>query len=373
MAAPIGTVFGLDPALFDRADSHVAPDVAEPLTREALQALDLGQDDAAASGGTTCLACGISAFPGGAEEQRRHFKTDWHRLNVKRRLAGQDPLTGDQFDALIDQDREDEVGSLSGSDSASDDDVSDGEDDEEAGTAAAGPQFMFSGADGRPHAVWRCLVAPDRRRGVDPPPQAECLAALRRLMTDGGRWGVVLFSGGHFAAAIFDVRPPKPAAKGAAAAAPHKYSAAAADAALTELHHRSFHKYVVRAKAGGKQSTKDASGKYARSAGSRLRRHNEAALERDVRDTLTEWKESLAECSLVLVAAPGSNGTTLFGGDEAMLDRGDSRIRKIPFMTRRPTLSEAKRVARVLLTVYDAAAAMVLGVSSTFSDEVTLL
>lgn len=33
---------------------------------------------------------------------------------------------------------------------------------------------------------------------------------------------------------------------------------------------------------GGKQSAKDASGKFARSAGSRLRRYNEAALQRDV-------------------------------------------------------------------------------------------
>ena len=37
-----------------------------------------------------------------------------------------------------------------------------------------------------------------------------------------------------------------------------------------------------RAGQGGKQSAKDASGKYARSAGSRLRRYNEAALQRDV-------------------------------------------------------------------------------------------
>ena len=34
------------------------------------------------------------------------------------------------------------------------------------------------------------------------------------------------------------------------------------------------------------------------------------------------------------------------------------RIRKVPFTTRRPTLSEAKRVARVLLTVYDASDAV---------------
>ena len=40
--------------------------------------------------------------------------------------------------------------------------------------------------------------------------------------------------------------------------------------------------HTCRAGQGGKQSAKDASGKYARSAGSRLRRYNEAALQRDV-------------------------------------------------------------------------------------------
>lgn len=41
---------------------------------------------------------------------------------------------------------------------------------------------------------------------------------------------------------------------------------------------------MIRAKAGGRQSTKDgAGGKKIKSAGSSLRRHNEAALERDVR------------------------------------------------------------------------------------------
>lgn len=39
--------------------------------------------------------------------------------------------------------------------------------------------------------------------------------------------------------------------------------------------HKTFHRYVVRAGAGGKQSNKDSTGKYAKSAGSRLRRYNE--------------------------------------------------------------------------------------------------
>lgn len=41
-----------------------------------------------------------------------------------------------------------------------------------------------------------------------------------------------------------------------------------------------FLRYVVRAKAGGRQSTRDSTGQAPKSAGSSLRRHNEAALEK---------------------------------------------------------------------------------------------
>lgn len=43
----------------------------------------------------------------------------------------------------------------------------------------------------------------------------------------------------------------------------------------------------------------------------------------------------------------------IFGGDAPPLDMHDSRIRKIPFMTRRPTFSETKRVSGVLLSLFE--------------------
>ena len=82
-----------------------------------------------------------------------------------------------------------------------------------------------------------------------------------------------------------------------------------------------------RAGQGGKQSAKDASGKYARSAGSRLRRYNEVALQRDVAEAIAAWHDVLATCSLVLVHAPSSNGQQLFGGETPLLNRGDPRVR----------------------------------------------
>ncbi|KAI7839248.1 hypothetical protein COHA_006946 [Chlorella ohadii] len=345
MSVALSTLFELP---LDQFGTAAGSTQEHELTAAALQQLDLGAGDAGADAtpaappapsGPTCIACGIGVggAPGfaSAEEQRRHFSLDWHRYNVKRRAAGQRPVSEAAFEALV-EDEQAEVGSISGSESE------DSEDEDERGSrsAAAGPQFAFSGADGRRFACWRPLVAPDRDRAAGPPPTAEqCLAALRTLRERGGRWAVIMLRGGHFAGAVFNVDPARVANPRQA----DKFEA---------LAHKSSHRYVVRAGQGGKQSAKDASGKYARSAGSRLRRYNEAALQRDVAEALAGWQELLAGCDLVFVHAPSSNWQQLFGGEQPLLDRADPRIRRVPFTTRRPTFSETKRVMRILVTLY---------------------
>lgn len=60
-------------------------------------------------GRPTCLMCGIGAeLPAFAcfEDQRAHFKSDWHRLNLKQRLKGRSALTEDEFERMLDQDEE---------------------------------------------------------------------------------------------------------------------------------------------------------------------------------------------------------------------------------------------------------------------------
>jgi len=375
MAVPIGTIFQLDHAILDPSAATVTSQHSEgspsvELLAENLEAITLEDDyrhneERTSSSGTTCLACGIGvdAAPfDSTGQQRAHFKTDWHRYNVKRRLAGLHRITEDNFIALIEHEGElDAVGSLSGSesDTSDEDNANEGRRMEGGTRATSGPQFIFSGCEDELFGVWRCLVAPDKERGVEnlPSPE-ECLAALRQLANAGGRFAIILLRGGHFAAAIYNIVPPVPNEKsgrplpvrsgGGSASA----MAATIDAAIQEVHHKSFHKYVVRAKAGGKQSTKDATGKFARSAGSRLRRHNEAALLQDITRLLLDWTAILSECSAILVAAPGSNGQTLFAGDTPLLNKKDPRVRKVPFISRRPTLSETRRVMRVLLTLY---------------------
>lgn len=43
----------------------------------------------------TCLACRVG-FPT-SEGQRQHYKTEWHRYNLKRKIAGMIPVSADNF------------------------------------------------------------------------------------------------------------------------------------------------------------------------------------------------------------------------------------------------------------------------------------
>lgn len=109
------------------------------------------------------------------------------------------------------------------------------------------------------HAAWRAILSDPDAAARSPHAAA---AQLRTLHEQGCRWAVILSSGGHFAAAIIECAT-KPKARGFVDI-------------MRVLAHKTYHRYVVRAKAGGRQSSKDATGKYAKSAGSQLRRHNEA-------------------------------------------------------------------------------------------------
>jgi hypothetical protein len=137
-----------------------------------------------------------------------------------------------------------------------------------------------------------------------------------------------------------------------------------------------------RAKAGGKQSSKDATGKYARSAGAALRRHNEAALDQEIAELLASWKSHIEAADLIFVQAPASNAKSVFahgasvngssaaaasvlidnsGGTSltaagaasagALINPANPKLRRVPFVTQRPTFQEACRVAGLLLTV----------------------
>lgn len=114
--------------------------------------------------------------------------------------------------------------------------------------------------DGRQLAVWQSMLGSAASAGAAPAD----LERVRHAVASPSTCAVIMMRGGHFSGAVFALDPVR------------IRDGRVADK-FTVLQHKSVHRYVIRAKAGGKQSSKDASGKFARSAGARLRRYNEVS------------------------------------------------------------------------------------------------
>jgi hypothetical protein len=287
-----------------------------------------------------CSACGLTAFAD-RSQQREHYKLDWHRYNLHQGLAGQEPLTEEAFDQMVEAGQADDV-SLSGSDSEEDNEevVDDpGEDDHpgsknvvgrsdsnDGGSARRSPWLFFQDADDQLMSVLRVAVDESTDDEEDQHVTDGRLVAKLASST-GGRWAVLMMGGGHFAGAVFHRGQP--------------------------LVHKTFHCYTVRKGQGGSQSAKDnkSGGSHPKSAGASLRRYNEASLAQHVKDIVSCWSDELAACDRIFWRAASGNRMVLFGGKEPPLDRKDTRLRTIPFPTRRATFREIQRVKDVLSTV----------------------
>lgn len=262
-------------------------------------------------------------------------------------------MSEDDFEALVEGEGGGDLESISGSESEGEgpEDAWDAllEDPAEAmggaaSTAARGtstPFAVFRGASAAARetvahlGVYRSVLLHDRADDVSVQAQQ---AALGSLLASPGRWCILLARGGHFAGAIFDLRRIQRGPRGDEPAC---------------IAHKSFHRYVIRAKQGGRQASKDATGKVAKSAGSALRRYNEAQLAEGIRETLGGWAAELSSCDRIFVQVSRADRATLFGGPSPCLSARDPRVRRVPFATQRPTFSEAKRVALQLGSVFD--------------------
>ncbi|EDL00379.1 tRNA endonuclease ANKZF1 isoform 1 [Mus musculus] len=266
------------------------------------------------------------------QEQREHYKLDWHRFNLKQRLKNKPLLSASDFEQ---QSSTGDLSSISGSDdtdSSSEEDLlplDEGRAESEKPNRPPGfypHRVLFKNAQGQFLYAYRCVLGPHQI----PPEKAELL--LQNLQNGGPRYYVVLMAAaGHFAGAIFQGRE--------------------------VVAHKTFHRYTVRAKRGTAQGLQDAHGRASRSAGANLRRYNEAMLYKDVRNLLAGpiWSKALGEAETVLFRAPRSGRSLFFGGQGAPLQRDDPRLWDIPLTTRRPTFGELQRVLHKLTTlqVYD--------------------
>ncbi|OIT32135.1 PREDICTED: ankyrin repeat and zinc finger domain-containing protein 1 [Nicotiana attenuata] len=280
-------------------------------------------------------------------DQRSHFKSDIHRLNIKLSIAGRDTIKEEDFDEMKSDSlcKDYDLSSISGSDDEDDDKESGRSNDLQRRIVGDIKNKIFLKLyDGEILSMWKCLLlnesenilfenkktlAADDIRNKIHLTESEVTEKLKYLIhepRDNTRLRIMLLArGGHFAGCVFD---------GTAVVA-----------------HKTFHRYVIRAKAGKKQSSKDASGKIAHSAGASIRRHNELALKKEIQDLLTSWKPYFAVSSCIFIYAPSDNRQLFFDGDGPYFVCQPNVIRNIPLTVRRPTYKEARRIYGLLTQV----------------------
>eukprot|EP01102_Stenamoeba_stenopodia_P004447 TRINITY_DN14758_c0_g1_i1.p1 TRINITY_DN14758_c0_g1~~TRINITY_DN14758_c0_g1_i1.p1 ORF type:complete len:393 (+),score=93.21 TRINITY_DN14758_c0_g1_i1:49-1227(+) len=281
----------------------------------------------------TCRSCD-AAF-GTLEEQREHFKTDWHRHNLKVKLAqgnNAKAVSDAEFQEQQHQPNDSHADGNSSSSSDEEDDGPiwrpeedvDGEEGEESSPKAksyGSPKITFERQNGDTLSVFKAILQRD-------PKDDDYLSGLKAI-PERTKWTIMLCSGGHFAGAVFD---------GAKC-----------------LVHKALHRYTTRRKQGGLQCVKDAKGGgHPKSAGSNLRRHNEVKLQEEITELIAAWRVDIETSDFVFLHAPYHTRACFFGGDSAadsVLKVGDPRIRSIPFQTKRPTFAEVTRVWQTFSTI----------------------
>jgi len=254
------------------------------------------------------------------DDQREHFKLDWHRYNIKQSLVGKDAISEDKFNSILEDLEKDEDNEISGSDDSTDDE----ETKDLSIVLSSNPKLFLISNEEKIISMYKCVLYDPKLK--DTPSEQELLK-ITRNSPNRLTWAIFMLGGGHFAGAIF---------RGKEA-----------------LVHKTFHAYTVRAKQGGSQSAADnkSGGSHPKSAGASLRRYNELSLMQHIQDITALWEEQLKTCQLVFFRATGSNKNALFSGKNPILNRNDERLRKIPFPTKRATFNEVKRVQEVLSKV----------------------
>ncbi|SCU83531.1 LAFA_0D04126g1_1 [Lachancea sp. 'fantastica'] len=309
-----------------------------------------------------CGTCEIDSKPDGKE----HYKTDFHRFNIKRRLNGLSPITLSEFEKLVENE---DVESLSGSDSNSDseDDFYDEDKDklssilEEQLASMTVSGHSNDGTEGTQNASHLNTRSPQIFFKSPFLEKDEVFAAYKALFSKVSiemaletikNWNqsiqekkddelpysaLFMVGGGHFAGAI--VSHKRLNIKGSMT----KNNETLQERAVQFLEHKTFHRYTTRRKQGGSQSAMDNSKGKANSAGSSLRRYNEVALRMDIQQLLNQWQPYLKNCQNIFIRAKSTSDRKIFLDSNTCLDKDDPRIRSFPFTTKRPTGHELKK------------------------------
>ena len=343
-------------------------------------------------------------------EQRSHVRSDLHGYNLKQKIKGAKPVGEADFEKLI-GDLDESISGSESSESEDEDDEGDGNKPKESTLSAllkkqakiSNPEFdEFASrknqqGPGKPPLLWfTSPTLPDnmslgvyraifsnaeqeeeshimdtlRKKQLSPkqPPKVKANEGGVPLPgTDiGPHYFLCMIGGGHFAAMVVALAPKT-----------GKKHTGVDERSATVIAHKTFHRYTTRRKQGGSQSANDNAKGNAHSAGSSIRRYNEAALTNEVRELLLSWKSMIDTAELIFVRATGStNRRTLFGPYEGqVLRNNDPRNRGFPFSTRRATQKELMRafveLTRVKQSTIDEAALAALNAPQTESTTPT--
>ncbi|OCK83544.1 hypothetical protein K432DRAFT_401921 [Lepidopterella palustris CBS 459.81] len=368
-------------------------------------------EDGTPTKATSCNLCSLTFLT--VEDQRGHVRSDLHGYNLKQKMRGLKPVGEADFEKLVGELDESISGSESSESESEEDETEDGSKPKETTLTAllkkqakisnpefdnfatktrkrgsgAAPIFWFttpSLPENMSLGIYRAIFS-------DAEQEEEChiVDAIRRKQlgpttlpkskvatSEGGvafpsthigpHYFLCMIGGGHFAAMVVSLAPQM-----------GKKHTGVDERQATVIAHKTFHRYTTRRKQGGAQSTNDASKGAAHSAGSSLRRYNEAALTNEVRELLKDWKSMIDTAELLFIRATGStNRRTLFGPyDGQLLRNNDPRNRGFPFSTRRATQTELMRcfveLTRVKTSTADEAALVALNAPFTASTPAT--
>ena len=186
--------------------------------------------------GRSCNVCQETSFAN-VDDQRNHFRSDWHRYNVKLRLNGKDAIAENKFAQLVEgsftrefvrdrglTNRSALEDSLSGSASESTDEDPDAGSDKRIATLLSRATLKTHSRPPSPSSAQRSLPVtpltwfhspPSTQIGVyrtifsSPHDIAPYLDQLRDIQNcrepEGKKWALFLVAGGHFAGAVVRV------------------------------------------------------------------------------------------------------------------------------------------------------------------------
>lgn len=344
------------------------PSSVPAATEEPSRAASPAPAPAAPAGARACNIC-LGVTFADVDEQRTHFRSDWHRYNVKMRMSGANAVSEAQFAQLADGLEDSLSGSASSSDESgeSEDDavsalvrkakrlntIREDDDDDANRNVPNAPVLWFHSPPSTQLGIYKVIFPADliAYRGEDAGQRyLEELKQMQKGAGDEGRkWALFMVAGGHFAGAVVRVSRPEGEEDDAGVTKKGKPKKPKPDTEV--LKHKTFHRYTTRRKQGGSQSTNDNSKSKAVSAGAMLRRYGEQALRDDIRSLLTDWADELHDCERIFIRASVSNRRIFLDYEGAVIEKGDDRLRTFPFPTRRPTQSELLRCLQELTRV----------------------